>query len=97
MGKNGRLTRAQIIAGFWALFGFYMAGRGVKQVLADSLGVTSGGYIALGLFGFGLGVLHALHPEHVANGEERVDWRVEAAVVFALVFVGAASAYVLFA
>lgn len=97
MAKTGRLTRAQIFAAFWAMFGFYMGGTGVKRVLESGIDVTAGGYLVFGVCGFVLGALTATHPDHVPDGEEKVHWLVEAIVVFALVFVGVTGAQVLFA
>lgn len=97
MTTTGRLTRAQIFAGFWALSGFYMGGTGVKRVLESGVDVTAGGYLLFGLCGFALCVLTFTHPDHVPDGREKVHWLVEAVVVFALVFVGATGMRVLFA
>ncbi|MFB6072920.1 MAG: hypothetical protein ABEJ88_08125 [Halobacterium sp.] len=93
---TGRFTRAQLVAGFWALFGFYMAGTGVKNYLADGLGFGAVGYLVLGVGGAALAAVYLRNPDQVPDGRERVDKRVEAAVAFALVFVAVVTGVVLF-
>ncbi|WP_232686473.1 hypothetical protein [Halobacterium zhouii] len=97
MSETGYFTRAQFIAGFWALFGLWNAGSGAKRLLADGLGVGSAGYLTLGVAGVALAAYYSRNPGSVARGTEHVDRRVEAIVIFALAFVATAAVYVLLA
>lgn len=95
MAGTGHFTRAQIVAGFWGLFGFYMMGTGIRNYLDAGLGVASVGYLVLGAGGFSLAVVYLANPDQVPQGREHVDRRLEAAVAFVLVFIAVLSAYVL--
>ena len=96
MSETGHFTRAQFVAGFWALFGLWNAGSGAKRLLDTGLTLESGGYLALGVAGMALAALYLRNPDRVAKGTEHVDKRVEAVVVFVLVFVAIVAAYALF-
>lgn len=95
MAGTGHFTRAQIVAGFWGLFGLYMIGTGVRNYLDAGLGVGSVGYLVLGAGGIALAVVYLKNPDQVPRGREHVDQRVEAVVAFVLVFIAVLSAYVL--
>lgn len=97
MAGTGHVTRGQIVAGFWGLFGLYMIGTGVRNYLAVGLDVGSIGYLVLGAGGISLGVVYLMNPNQVPRGSERVDRRVEAVVAVVLAVIAVGSAYVLLA
>lgn len=97
MTGTGHVPRAQVVAGFWGLFGLYMIGTGVGNYLDVGLGVSAVGYLVLGAAGISLGVVYLTNPDQVPRGNERVDRRVEAVVAVVLAVIAVVSAYVLLA